>query len=72
MNKKSVFLLFVFIAVLILMSASSAAFNLYIDWLFFGETGFVGVFIATISAKVKTALVFSVVFLVDDLLNIYV
>lgn len=71
MNKKNAFLLFVFIAVLFLMSASSAAFNLYIDWLFFGETGFSGVFTATMSAKVKTALAFSAVFLVYYLINIY-
>ncbi len=71
MNKNIGFLLFVFIAVLILLSASTAAFNLYIDWLFFEETGFSAVFSTTLSAKVKTALAFSSVFLVYYLINIY-
>ena len=71
MNKNVGFLLFIFIAVLLLLSASSAAFNFYIDWLFFKETGFSGVFSTTLSAKVKTGLVFSAVFLVYYLANIY-
>jgi uncharacterized membrane protein (UPF0182 family) len=71
MNKNIGFLLFVFIAVLILLSASSAAFNLYTDWLFFEETGFSGVFTTTLSAKVNTALVFGAVFLVYYLVNIF-
>ncbi|MBI4681818.1 MAG: UPF0182 family protein [Nitrospirae bacterium] len=71
MNKKIGSLLFIFIAVLVLLSAGSAAFNLYIDWLFFNETGFPGVFSTTLSTKVKTAMAFSAVFLVYYLLNIF-
>ncbi len=71
MNKNIGFLLFVFIAVLLLLSASSAAFNFYIDWLFFKETGVSSVFSTALSAKVRTALVFGAVFLVYYLVNIY-
>ncbi|MEW6600616.1 MAG: UPF0182 family protein [Nitrospirota bacterium] len=70
MNRNMGFFLFVFIVILLALSAGSAAFNLYIDWLFFNETGFIGVFSTTLFAKVKTALVFSSVFLIYYLANI--
>ncbi len=71
MNKNYGVYLFIFIAVLLLLIAGSALFNLYIDWLFFEETGFLGIFKITLSTKVASALLFSIVFLVFYLANIY-
>ncbi|HBH61978.1 MAG TPA: UPF0182 family protein [Nitrospiraceae bacterium] len=71
MNKNIGFLLFIFIALFLLLSTGSAGLNLYIDWLFFEETGFLGVFRTTLSTKITTALIFSAVFLVYYLVNIY-
>ena len=70
MNRNIGLLLFVFIAVLLLFMAGSACFNLYIDWLFFQETGFLSVFKTMLSTKVISALLFSGAFLVFYLLNI--
>ncbi len=71
MNKNYGVYLFIFIAILLVLIAGFASFNLYIDWLFFKETGFLSVFKTTISTKVAAALLFSAVFLVFYLLNIY-
>jgi uncharacterized membrane protein (UPF0182 family) len=71
MNKNYGIFLFIFIAVLLLVIAGSAVFHLYINWLFFDETGFRGVFNTILSTKIIAALLFSAVFLVFYLLNIY-
>lgn len=72
MNKNIGYLLFIFIALLIFLVAGSSGFNLYIDWLFFKETGFTSVFKTILSAKLATALLFGVVFLVFYTLNIFI
>jgi uncharacterized membrane protein (UPF0182 family) len=71
MNKNIGFLLFIFIAVLLLLMVGSASFNLFIDWLFFEETGFLSVFKTMLSTKVMSGLLFSAAFLVFYLLNIW-
>jgi len=72
MNKNAGVLLFVFIGVLLVLMAGSSLFNLYIDWLFFVETGFTGVFRTMLSAKVATGLVCAAFFLVFYVANIYI
>jgi len=46
--------------------------NLYIDWLFFVETGFTPIFLKTLSAKIGTALFFSLGFLLFVMANVII
>jgi uncharacterized membrane protein (UPF0182 family) len=49
-----------------------SAMNLYVDWLFFVETGFTGIFTKTLLTKVATGAVFGAVFLVFAMANIII
>jgi uncharacterized membrane protein (UPF0182 family) len=71
MNKNAGLLLFVVIGVLLVFIAGSSIFNLYIDWLFFAETGFVSVFTTMLSTKIAAGLAFALIFLVFYAANIY-
>jgi uncharacterized membrane protein (UPF0182 family) len=69
-NKKYGSLLSVVIFILLTLVAGSVFFNLYIDWLFFDETEFLGVFKTMLSTKVASGLLFGAAFLIFYLLNI--
>ncbi len=71
MNKNIGIYLFIFIAVLIAIGGATSAFNIYIDWLFFGETGYADVFKTILSTKILSGLFFGSVFLIFYLINIY-
>jgi uncharacterized membrane protein (UPF0182 family) len=71
MNKNAGLLLFVFIGVLLVFIAGSSIFNLYIDWMFFGETGFVSVFKTMLSTKITAGLACALFFLAFYITNIY-
>ncbi len=71
MNKKTGLYLALFIAALTLFAGFSSAFNLFIDWLFFNETGYSSVFKAVLTTKILSGLFFSITFLVFYLINIY-
>ena len=70
MNKNIGTLLFIVVAALVLLTAGSSLFDLYIDWLFFKETNFPGVFATILSTKVISALVFSFLFILFYFANI--
>ncbi|RJQ49371.1 MAG: UPF0182 family protein [Nitrospiraceae bacterium] len=71
MNKNIGFVVFVFIAVLAVFMSGSTVINLYIDWLFFHETGFPGVFTTVLANKIIAGILFGSVFLIFYLANIY-
>jgi uncharacterized membrane protein (UPF0182 family) len=71
MNKNAGLLLFVFIGVLLVFIAGSSIFNLYIDWMFFGETGFESVFKTMLSTKISAGLACAIFFLAFYITNIY-
>jgi len=71
MNKNLGFVLFVFIALLVVLISGSTVFNLYVDWLFFQETGFAGVFSTVLTNKIIAGFLFGSVFLLFYQLNIY-
>ena len=71
MNKKIALLLVTGIAVLFILMSGSSLLNLYVDWLFFVETGFSTVFSTGLAYKIISALLFSAVFLVFYLINVY-
>ncbi|MBI5099173.1 MAG: UPF0182 family protein [Nitrospirae bacterium] len=72
MNKKIGLLLFIGIAVLVVLMFGSSVLNLYVDWMFFDETGFLTVFNTVLTSKIIASLLFSAVFLVFYLLNIFI
>ena len=71
MNKNIGIYLGIFIAALLAIAGVTSTFNIYIDWLFFDETGFTGVFKTILSTKILSGLFFGTVFLVFYLINIY-
>jgi uncharacterized membrane protein (UPF0182 family) len=71
MNKYLGFVLFVFITLLVVLISGSTVFNLYVDWLFFRETGFSGVFTTVVTNKIIAGFLFGSVFLLFYQLNIY-
>jgi uncharacterized membrane protein (UPF0182 family) len=70
MTKHAGVLLFIAIAAVVIIIAILGSFNLYIDWLFFSEVGFLNVFTTILSTKILTGIFFSLVFLIFYLLNI--
>lgn len=70
MNKNTGLILAIFIALFLTFSMGSSFFHLYIDWLFFAETGFLPVFRTMLSSKISAGLLFSAIFLVFYLINI--
>jgi uncharacterized membrane protein (UPF0182 family) len=71
MNRKHALFIAVFIVVLLLFSGGAAVLSLYIDWLFFEETGFLAVFKTMLSTKVTSGFMFSAIFLVFYFSNIF-
>jgi uncharacterized membrane protein (UPF0182 family) len=47
-----------------------AVLNLYTDWLFFAETGYISVFIKTLTTKISTGVFFGIAFLFFALVNV--
>ena len=62
--------LFIFGLVFLVLPLVFTVLNLYTDWLFFTETGFVAVFLKSFYARVGTGIFFGAVFLVFVLANI--
>ena len=72
MNKKIGLLLFVGIALLVVLMFGSSVFNLYVDWMFFDETGFLTVFKTVLANKIVAGMLFSAGFLLFYFLNIFI
>lgn len=72
MKRNRGFLLFLFIAGLLILVSGLITFNLYIDWLFFGEVNFLVVFKNIISTKIIAGILFSMSFLAFYLLNTFI
>jgi hypothetical protein len=70
MNRNPGILLFLFIAFLVVVIAFFSVFNLYVDWLFFTEIGYTGVFLTILTSKIVVGIFFGIVFLVFYLINI--
>ncbi len=70
MFKGGRFYSYVLVFIFLLMPLFMGILSLYIDWLFFNETGFASVFSKTLSAKALTGLAFGGVFLIFSFLNI--
>lgn len=71
MNKNIGLILIIFVALFLTFSLSSSFFHLYIDWLFFEEMGFLPVFKTMLSSRIAAGLLFSAIFLVFYLANIF-
>src|SRR4030067_2490795 len=50
----------------------SSVLNIYVDWMFFDETGFLTVFKTVLANKIVAGMLFSAGFLVFYLLNIFI
>jgi hypothetical protein len=72
MNKNMGFFLILFVVFVVILILGVTGFNLYINWLFFEETGFLSIFKTILSTKLITALLFSAVFLIFYLLNMLI
>ena len=55
--------LFLIGAIVLILPLLISLLNLYVDWLFFVETGFTSVLVRTLSAKITTGVLFGAAFL---------
>ncbi len=61
----------VFAVLLIVLPMVSSLVDLYVDWLFFSETGYTGVFTKTLTTQVASGAVLALLFLVVALANLF-
>lgn len=72
MVKKRVIYLLIFLSIFLLLPFLSKIVSMYIDWLFFTDTGYKSVFIKILTTKITMALFFSLPFVVFAGANIFV
>lgn len=72
MSKNKLGYIILFAVIFLILPLIFSVLNLYIDWLFFVETGFTAVFLKTLSAKIGTALFFGLAFLVFVMANVII
>jgi hypothetical protein len=70
MNKKTGIYIMIAALVLLGLSAGSILLTIYVDWLFFSETGYVDVFSTIIYTKLLSGVIFGAIFLVFYIPNI--
>ena len=64
--------LFLIGAIVLILPLLISLLNLYVDWLFFVETGFTSVLVRTLSAKITTGVLFGAAFLCFILVNVVI
>lgn len=72
MSKSEKRLVYILAFVFFVLPTIVLSISLYTDWLFFIETGYEAVLIKTISLKITSAVIFSLIFLVFSSLNIFI
>ncbi|MBI5409295.1 MAG: UPF0182 family protein, partial [Nitrospirae bacterium] len=72
MNKSKISYLILFGTIFLATPFLFSALNLYVDWLFFAETGYAAVFFKTLFTKVGTFIFFGTAFLFFALVNIII
>ncbi|HIJ58993.1 MAG TPA: UPF0182 family protein [Nitrospirae bacterium] len=72
MRKYKIFSPMTFVALFIFSIIAVIVTGFYSDWLFFIETGYVDVFIKTLSYKALSGFIFGIVFLVFALFNLFI
>ncbi|MBI5057313.1 MAG: UPF0182 family protein [Nitrospirae bacterium] len=72
MNKNKISYLIVFGTIFLVMPLLLGLLNLYVDWLFFAETGYAAVFLKTLFTRISTFIFFGTAFLLFALANIII
>jgi uncharacterized protein len=72
MKRTNLIIIAVLVAVLVVLPAFSSLINLYVDWLFFSETGYTGVFSKTMTTQITSGIVFGLLFLGFALANLVI
>ena len=72
MKRTNLIVTAVLVAVLVVLPTFSSLINLYIDWLFFTETGYTGVFSKTMTTQIASGVFFGLLFLGFALVNLVI
>lgn len=71
MKKANLIFIAVLLVILVVAPLLSSLLNLYIDWLFFAETGYTAVFTKTLTTQIAAGFLFGLLFLGAALVNLY-
>ncbi|MCK9392399.1 MAG: UPF0182 family protein, partial [Syntrophales bacterium] len=72
MKRTNLIVIAILVAVLVVLPTFSSLINLYIDWLFFTETGYTGVFSKTMTTQIACGAFFGLLFLGFALANLVI